>query len=131
MKNSVFRVCESAKLSKIWIFRVCESAKLSQIWIFGCAKVLNCLQFAKKKIHTACVLGHQRAYRLSSGTPDARFEHYLQQMGGSWGRLKLILPVGNPHDWNTPADARGRPRIRRKRSHRRQDKPRQPRMLSG
>ena len=36
----------------------------------------------KKQIHTACVLGHQRAYRLSSGTPDARFEHYLQQMGG-------------------------------------------------
>ena len=84
-------------------FRVCESLELSPI--------------CTKKIHTACVLGHQRAYRLSSGTPDARFEHYLQQMGGSWGRLKLILPVGNP-------PKKINRRIRRIRSHRRQHKPR-------
>ena len=93
-------------------FRVCESLELSPI--------------CTKKIHTACVLGHQRAYRLSSGTPDAPFEHYLQQIGEK-GASSAHSPRKKLSIWSSSAASAASPA----RSHGPQDKPRQPRTLSG
>ena len=68
-----------------------KSVILSEIWIFGGAKVYNYQHFAKKKIHTACILEKRKAYRSTPGAPDVRSKHYLRHLTRCWGRLKTTL----------------------------------------